>query len=146
MPLLGSTCTRCGTRRTSDGRGTYARYFDAVNVHPYSEPDAPLADGPGTNMFIQLPQFYALMQAYGDGGKKIWVTEYGYPTANDPEAVSEQQQADYLRTAIESIMGQSWAGPFLIYNWQDDSSQSYGLLRSHGSYKPAFAIFEESPH
>ena len=123
----------------------YGRYFDAVAIHPYSGQDAPLTNDPSNNLFPELPSFYSLMQSYGDGGKKIWVTEYGYHTSG-LGSVTEQQQADYLTTAIEAIMGEPWAGPFFIYNWQDDSSQSYGLLRADGSAKPALAVFEESPH
>lgn len=123
----------------------FGRYFDAVNVHPYSAPEAPLTDDPYNNPFYDLPSYYSLMQSYGDGAKKIWVTEYGYPTAGT-DSVTEQQQADYLTTAIEAIMGQSWAGPFFIYNWQDDSTQNFGLLRADGSAKPALTVFEESPH
>lgn len=124
----------------------YGRYFDAVNVHPYSAPEAPLTSDFYNNPFSALPQYYALMQSYGDAAKKIWVTEYGYPTANSSDAVTEQQQSDYLTSAIESIMGQSWAGPFFVYNWQNDANQSFGLLRADGSAKPAYSVFEESPH
>lgn len=125
--------------------GGYGRYFDAVAIHPYSTPDAPLTNDPATNLFPELPAFYSLMQSYGDGAKKIWITEFGYPTSG-ANSVTEAQQADYLATAIEAVMGQPWAGPFFVYNWQDDASQSFGLLHADGAPKPALSVFEEAPH
>ena len=125
--------------------GGYGRYFDAVAIHPYSVPDAPLTYDPADNLFPELPAFYSLMQSYGDGAKKIWITEFGYPTAGTG-SVTETQQADYLATAIEAVMGQPWAGPFFVYNWQDDATQSYGLLHADGTPKPALSVFEEAPH
>lgn len=125
--------------------GGFGRYFDAVALHPYSAPVGPTSTSP-YNVFAQLPQFRSLMVAYGDSAKKIWVTEYGFPTGVDPDAVTEADQATWLAQAITMIEGQSWAGPFFVYNWQDDAVQSYGLLRADGSAKPAFSVFVESPH
>lgn len=127
--------------------GGFGPYFDAVNLHPYSVPDAPLTyDAANNPDFPRLPNYYSLMVANGDALKKIWITEYGYPTANDPNAVTESQQYNYLLQAIVAAMGQPYMGPFMLFTWQDDTSQSYGLLRQDGSYKPAFYLFEIAPH
>ena len=125
----------------------FGSYFDAVNLHPYSYPDAPLTNDPVNNpVFPNLPQYYQLMVANGDALKKIWITEYGYPTANDPKAVTEQQQYNYLLQAIVALMSQPYAGPMFLFSWQDDPYQSFGLLRQDGSAKPALSLFEIAPH
>lgn len=128
----------------ADGFGPY---FDAVNLHPYSFPDAPLTNDPVNNpVFPRLAQFYSLMVANGDALKKIWITEYGYPTANSPKAVTEQQQYDYLLEAMVALMSQPWAGPMFLFSWQDDPYQSFGLLHQNGTPKPALTLFEIAPH
>lgn len=40
-----------------------------------------------------------LMTAHGDGGKKIWITEFGAPT--NPGGVTEATQAEILRQGAE---------------------------------------------
>ena len=52
-----------------------ARYFDAMNVHPYGQPRAPegLLDA-------KLESLRAMMAEFGDGAKPILVTEHGWPT------------------------------------------------------------------
>ncbi len=52
-----------------------ARYFDAVNVHPYCHPRAPEGYIPG-----ELKSLRALMANHGDAGKPIVITELGWPT------------------------------------------------------------------
>lgn len=52
-----------------------ARYFDAMNVHPYGQPRAPegLLDA-------KIESLRAMMAEFGDGAKPILVTEHGWPT------------------------------------------------------------------
>ena len=57
------------------------RYFDVMNVHPYTRPFPPegRADVP-SGMDVQLEELRELMAKYGDGEKPIWITEVGCPT------------------------------------------------------------------
>ena len=57
------------------------RYFDVMNVHPYTRPFPPegRTDVP-SGMDVQLEELRVLMAKYGDGQKPIWVTETGCPT------------------------------------------------------------------
>ena len=126
--------------------GGYGRYFDAVAVHPYTAPYGPTSTDPNYGLFSQLPQFRSLMVSYGDSAKKIWLTEYGFPTANDPDAVTEAEQASWIGQAVSIARGYSWVGPMFVYNWHDDASQDYGLLRLDGSAKPAYSVFQQAPH
>lgn len=52
-----------------------ARFFDAMNVHPYCHPSAP--EG---NLDAQIGKLKALMAKYGDADKPIVITEHGWPT------------------------------------------------------------------
>lgn len=52
-----------------------ARYFDAINVHPYSHPHAP--EG---SLDVKLEMLKALMAKYSDADKPIVITEHGWPT------------------------------------------------------------------
>lgn len=87
-----------------------AHMFDALGIHPYPG----MADAPPTacdkayldKYPCNIASLVDLMRARGDGGKGIWVTEYGW-SAHDNTAYSDpipawkrgvtlQQQADYL--------------------------------------------------
>jgi beta-xylosidase len=124
-------------------------YFDAVAVHPYTYPDSP-ADNLPLSAWGQMTTMHNIMAANGDGGKKIWITEYGAPT-NGPDLannhVSEAQQAKILSDAISVFRSYSWSGPFFWYDYQDTGSSPqtsenfYGLVRADGSYKPAYAAW-----
>lgn len=52
-----------------------ARHFDALAVHPYTNPMPP--EGWMDTAFDDL---FALMEQYGDRNKPVWITELGWPT------------------------------------------------------------------
>lgn len=52
-----------------------AKWFDIMNVHPYSHPRRP--EGV---MDDSLEKLRAVMARYGDADKPVWVTEVGWPT------------------------------------------------------------------
>ena len=74
--------------------------IDALSFHPYQYGTKFSAGGgvPDSPM-TQLEAMRGLMVANGDGGKKIWATEYGEPTS----AVDDATQADYLRDFIDHV-------------------------------------------
>ena len=120
--------------------------FDAVSAHPYTYPNSPADDLP-LSAWGQLDTMHATMAANGDGGKQIWVTEFGAPTNGPDEVndhVSEAQQATILSAAIAGWHAKSYAGPFFWYEYQDDGTSTdtsenfYGLVRADGSHKPAY--------
>ena len=124
-----------------------ATAFDAVGVHPYSFPRAPLDPHP-TNTFALLPAIHQLMADHGDGDKQIWATEFAYWTSSpDTEpvggAVSEARQAQYLTEAYEEASARPWMGPLLWFTLRD-GEKAFGLLRADGSTKPAFAAFRQA--
>jgi hypothetical protein len=127
-------------------------YFDAVADHPYCFPDAPGAtDGWSTwyQMYGTSTSLRSIMIANGDGDKKIWGTEFGYPT-NGPSGtfVSEAQQSTWITLAYQLWASYTWAGPLFIYVSRDQGTSTsnrynfYGLLRYDFSAKPAYAAFQ----
>jgi hypothetical protein len=53
-----------------------ANYFDILSIHPYCYPYAP----EGTSYDKCLDEDKRLLAKYGAAGKKIWITELGWPT------------------------------------------------------------------
>src|SRR5207248_11741382 len=89
-------------------KGVYANggrgYFDAVGDHPYCYNGT--FNCPNTysltsawSQIADTPQsLVGLMNANGDGNKKIWATEFGAPT-NGTNAVTEAHQASMITDA-----------------------------------------------
>lgn len=136
-------------------------YFDAVAIHPYSYPVPPTYDQ-SWNAWQQMndtaKSVRSIMTEYGDGDKKIWITEYGAPTggpgtsADDeedwrsyrPTHVTEEYQKEILLDAISAYEDIDWAGPLFWYSYKDIGTSSdtienfFGIIRFDGSHKPAY--------
>lgn len=127
------------------GRGS----FDAVGWHPYSYPQMPGGSDPGSawvQLYGSALNVRGLMVANGDGGKKIWATEFGAHTDPAGEGyITESAQASYLGSGIDQWRTYSWAGPMIVYQLRDrgtdraDRENFFGLQRFDGSRKPAYA-------
>jgi hypothetical protein len=121
--------------------------FDAVGMHPYSYPYAPMYKA-SWNTFYKTPDIHSIMQAAGDGNKQVWGTEVGYPTGSSSKSVSEARQADYLVDGIAAWRKWSFAGPLFIFRLRDSSTDkssiddNMGLLRWSGQPKPAYAAIK----
>jgi polysaccharide biosynthesis protein PslG len=82
-------------------------YFDALAVHPYQEPANIPPDTPSGGIkyrLTSLPLIHAQMVRNGDGATPIWLTEFGWTTADTgPKiGVDAQTQAAYLTQSIDS--------------------------------------------
>jgi hypothetical protein len=98
-------------------------YFDALAFHPYTHPLSPsqsLAQSQGG--WWRRARARASMVANGDAAKKIWITEYGSPTAGNKGAVTEAVQRTHLTEAINMNFADSFGGPFFWFNHYDDSN------------------------
>jgi hypothetical protein len=51
------------------------KYFDIMNVHPYSQPEPP-----EVRLEERLARLRDLMAKHGDASKPVWITELGWPT------------------------------------------------------------------
>lgn len=116
--------------------------FDALSYHPYQYTTMFSAGGSLANSpILQVGAIHDRMSANGDGGKKIWATEYGEPTSS----VDEATQAAYLTDFLTKWRTLSYAGPAFIYTTRDRNTGSgapddtFGLYRSDWTPKPAQA-------
>ena len=114
--------------------------MDALSFHPYHY-GLKFSAGRGVpdSALTQLDRMRGLMAANGDGGKKIWATEYGQPTSS----VDEAEQADYLRDFLTTWRTLPYAGPAFIYTLRDRNTASgsdadtLGVYRTDWTPKPA---------
>jgi polysaccharide biosynthesis protein PslG len=123
--------------------------FDAIGFHPYTFPALPSSHFSGSAWF----QLYgtptsvrSLMLAGGDGGKAIWGTEFGAPTAGQ-DSVPEAAQATMASAGYRIWSAYPWTGPLFWYSYLDrgtnasDREDFFGLVRHDGAPKPAYWTF-----
>ncbi len=112
---------------------------DAVGVHPSgfgNPPDARFQDWQAGNYsrpsHVSDPSFYFrntmeqyrnIMVKYGDGGKRLWPTEFGWASTGSPYPGYEyatynadQQQGEYIVRAYEIMRGWGWVGVAFLWN------------------------------
>lgn len=158
--------------------GIVRNFFDVQAVHPggaANPPDTLWPDNPSfiegcapapTNCWNDHPTHYfrhvenvrGWMEEYGLGDHQIWITEYGWATENNTPGyefgnyVSQQQQTDYITSAIRRAYEQyPWVGNMFLWNmnwavlWgQQNPPQplheqaSFGILNSDWSPRPSY--------
>lgn len=178
--------TESGNRREAISDLVYAQALftdprfwdsiDAVGVHVFGTanppdtiwPDRP-GPGPGWNQsrefyFRRVEDIRRLMVTSGHGNRSIWITEFGWATANNTPGhefgnqISFQQQADYLVKALD--MGRyeyaPWVGAMFVWNlnfavaWAGAGNPlhqmaSYGILNADWSPRPAYTAIQAMP-
>jgi hypothetical protein len=117
-------------------------YFDAAADHPYTFPNLPLPASSPFDPFNYLLQMHATMVQYGDGSKRIWLTEFGAPTGENSQAVSRSAQAVMISQAFGWAEARPWIGPLFIFSWEDTAVDGeFGLYTRGGAAKPAAAVY-----
>ena len=125
-------------------RNGSAQLASAIAIHPYTFPALPWAADPvKPGGLADLPAVHGLMEAWGDGHKKIWITEYGAPTGTAPEAMTEAAQLASIVQAREMVHSWDWAGPLIYFELRDsgtsksDIEQNFGVFHADLSPKKA---------
>jgi hypothetical protein len=115
--------------------------FTAMGIHPYSFPALPTEPGTESwNTWLRMPALYDVMVAHGDGGKRLWLTEWGAPTQG-LGSVSEDGQAAIFDDGWADLASKPWAGPVMWYSLRDigesstDREQNFGCLLNDGAPK-----------
>jgi len=131
------------------GRG----YFDAWSHHPYDFNLAPGTAHPDSawwQTYGSSPSIRSVMEANGDGAKKVWATEYGLPSTSYG-SLTEATQAERLGQAFTLWRGFAWAGPIFNYMVRDTVSPGnagywyyMGVARNDWSRKPSFAVMQRA--
>lgn len=136
--------------------------FDAWGIHPGGFNNAPRQEigsprGDGWNghasfYFQRFTQHRAVMEEFGDGAKPIWITEFGWSTANQDPAYgygvdnSEADQAEFLVDAIRLVREQYdyithafvWNLNFQSVVGPEDEKFPFGVLRPDGTPRPSY--------
>jgi hypothetical protein len=103
------------------------------------------------------------MAANGDGGKRIWATEFGWATTDGmgvpasegyefADDISEGQQADYIVRAYTWSRSWGHAGVMFLWNlnfWPvtgpKNEMAKYGIVRGDWSPRPAYIALQNMP-
>ena len=136
--------------------------FDAWGIHPGGFNNAPRQEigsprGGGWNghasfYFQRFTQHRAVMEEFGDGAKPIWITEFGWSTANQDPSYgygvdnSEADQAEFLVDAIRLVREQYdyithafvWNLNFQSIVGPEDEKFPFGVLRADGTPRPSY--------
>ena len=120
-----------------------AAYFDAYSHHAYelngNPPNVPPGD---TSTTVTLGNIGQLLKVFPK--KPFYLTEYGYATEDHSTgvaAVTEAQQANYLRQAYAMVAKRRQIKALVWYPVRDDAWWTTGLERADGTRKPAWYSF-----
>lgn len=122
---------------------------DIISMHWYTYPGPP--DKGYRPIYMDLASVRAFIQKAKGLGKRVWITEMGYPTSTDRYGVSEAQQAEYTKKQIE-LAGKMGVEVCIIYDLIDDGPDPgnlrdrHGLFRRDGSPKPAASVVPMFAH
>ncbi|GAB4122557.1 MAG: cellulase family glycosylhydrolase [Roseiflexaceae bacterium] len=154
--------------------GIMRNYVDAVGVHPGGSANAPETLWPGEPSTAQGwtndPTFYfrnienvrALMETYGMEKHPVWITEFGWATANSTpgfefgQQVSFDLQADYIRRAmLLTAERYPWVDAMFVWNLNfaplraqsgdpNHEQASFGILDANYNPRPAFYAIQQT--
>jgi hypothetical protein len=151
--------------------GVFKQYADVIGAHaggfnnpPEADPNAP-ASGPFRGhpsfYFRRVEQLRAVMEKYGDGSKRMWLTEFGWSTANQAPGYeygkdnTEANQADYLVRAFTLAKTKyPWMGVMFVWNLNfatlpdlpsTDEKAPFSVLNKDWSPRPAYTALQKMP-
>jgi len=151
-------------------------YCDAVGVHPSGfanppdmrytggdpDPDRSHDDNRQFYFLNTIEGYHNIMAQFGDGGKKLWATEFGWASV-DGLGVSpvpgyeyaadntEAEQADYIVRAYQIGRQKGYMGVMLLWNLNfgvtsgaSDEKAAFGILRPDGTLRPAYQALKNA--
>ncbi|MHB1134778.1 MAG: cellulase family glycosylhydrolase [Chloroflexota bacterium] len=145
-------------------------WCDVVGAHPNGFDNPPgdwmdRATDPGARMkghpsfyFRRAEQLREIMVKYGDGNKKMWLTEVGWSTLNqNPDYgyganTTEAEQAQFLVEAYRMSKAWGWVGAMFVWNLNfanvvpaSDEKAPYGILNADWSPRPSYTALQNMP-
>jgi polysaccharide biosynthesis protein PslG len=151
--------------------GEVKGFYDALSAHPsgFSNPPSCTPATPQCSLsgafnnhdsffaFTRVSEYRNLMIAQSESSKKIWFTEFGYCSNPTPPpgneycaAIDEQTQATFLVQAFQMARALDYVAGMMQWNLnfqqsvpQSDEKWGFGIVRSNGSGRPAYAALAE---
>lgn len=133
------------------------RVVDAIGYHPYTYPYLATFTGPWATAWNKIAHtpvsMVSILAQFGTPDMPVWLTEYGAPSttsdgADLPDQVTETRQAQIATSAVSAVVASKSIGALFWYTDQDLPGNSpldhYGLRRSDGTAKPAFAALHQA--
>ncbi len=154
--------------------GVMRNYVDAVAIHPGGSanppetlwPDTPSNAQGWTNdatfYFRNLENAHQMMVTYGMSSHPVWITEFGWATANNTpgfefgQQVSFELQADYIRRAmLMTAERYPWVDAMFVWNLNfaplraqsgdaNHEQASFGILDGNYDPRPAFYTIQQT--
>lgn len=133
-------------------------YFDLFGLHPYTENRSPYYTCHSYDHewnFCGITDMKQTMEANGDTGKHIFVTETGWTTSKVSWGVTESQQAQFLTEAYNRILTEfPYVDALVIYNLRNRgtdpnstvANDNFGIIRKDFTHKPAYDAFSNGAH
>jgi hypothetical protein len=126
--------------------------FDALGWHPSNYPyGLSYARWSAWSQMAQTsPSARSIMKAHGDRAKRIWATEFSYPTGGRSRGVSEATQARLIAKSYTALKRWSWAGPAFVYTYHDNGTnklnveENFGVVRYDYSPKPSYKAYQRA--
>ncbi|MGQ9729572.1 MAG: glycosyl hydrolase, partial [Candidatus Fervidibacter sp.] len=118
------------------------KFMDAISVHPYRYPRSPEA----TDFVGEMQRLKTLLDKYGAGHLKVWITEFGYPT-HITGGIPQWMSAAYIVRTFLWALTLPFIERLFVYDFQDDGEDptynefNFGLIRFDGSPKVGYAAF-----
>lgn len=134
-------------------QGLYDRgvFPDVVSVHPYTwgnEAPDQYSPGDGINTFRDVQTIKNLMDAKGQVGKEIWITEWGWKAGETAGGITmtESLQEQYLKRSLQIIRDEYPYVTKATWFWDYDmftTFEGYGLVRADKTLRPAGTTFRD---
>lgn len=151
--------------------GEIKNYYDALGAHPGSNCNSPDGFWPGNPeceagwndhnsfYFRRIEELRRVMVENGEAHKQIWLTEFGWTTANPAPGYeygqynSEQDQADYLVRAYQIGKWEwPWVGVMFVWNLNfavvvepSDEKGPWSVLNPDWSPRPSYDALKNMP-
>ena len=133
-------------------------YFDAINIHYYlgSDRDPKFKDPFRGDLDLVLKQFDYVSKKYGDGGKPIWFTEYGWPATAESQSapVGEEKMAEYMKYFLEHCRDSGvvercvWYVYYLsdgMALWHESQNKKRPAWFTHTEFQKQFPTWKDLP-
>jgi len=112
--------------------------FDAMNIHSYGK-DPREHWVPG-----QIEGVIRVMRHFGDGDKKIWITETGWPVEKHPYSVTPAQQAQWAPWQLAVLLSYPQVERAFFYQLRDTTSNdAFGWYHFDFVARPVVAAWKE---